>query len=136
MHGYKAAVGRLLSINNIGDIYLNDLHDPSNALTYFMMALKQAISAYDSLRIYTNIADAYRFRKDYQRALNYYQQGLQAIFRKLPADPTMNPGMPELSTSANLEYLFTTITNKSICWSKLLGHHPAADDSISVQCWL
>ena len=118
--------GMLLSINNIGDIYLNDLHDPTNALTYFTMALKQAISAYDSLRIYTNIADAHRFRKDYKVALTYYQQGLQAIFRNLPPDPTANPGMAELSTSANLEYLFTTITNKSICWSKLIGHHHAA----------
>jgi CHAT domain-containing protein len=118
--------GMLLSINNMGDIYLNDLHDPDNALNYFTLALKQALSSYDSLRIYTNIADAYRFKKDYQRALIYYQQGLQAIFHKLPGDPSANPKIAELSTSANLEYLFTTITNKSICWSNVIGQHAGA----------
>ncbi|HSB92504.1 MAG TPA: CHAT domain-containing tetratricopeptide repeat protein [Flavitalea sp.] len=118
--------GMLLSINNIGDIYLNDLHDPVNALNHFSMALKQAISSYDSLRIYTNIADAYSFKGDYQRALKYYQLGLQAIFKMLPADPAFNPQISELSYSANLEYLFTTITNKSICWSKLISSQKPA----------
>ena len=125
--GYTS--GMLLSINNIGDIYLNDLKDPGNALNYFNRALKHAISAYDSLRVYTNIADVYRLRKDYNRALGYYQQGLQAVFVKLPSEPSRNPQISEMSTSANLEYLFTTITNKSICWSKLIGQLPVASSA-------
>ena len=39
--------GMLLSINNIGDIYLNDLGDPANALNYFTMDLNLAISGFD-----------------------------------------------------------------------------------------
>jgi CHAT domain-containing protein len=51
---------------------------------------------------------------------------LQAIFQKHSSDPSVNPNIDELATSAKLEYLFTTITNKSICWSRLVGQHSSA----------
>lgn len=111
--------GLLLSMNNIGDIYLNDLHDPDNALKYFRMALRQSISAYDSLRVYTNIADVFRYRSEFNTALKQYQVGLKLIFRNLSADPVNNPMISELSSTENLEYVFTAIANKAICWANL-----------------
>lgn len=118
--------GILVALNNTGDTYLHDFHEPQKAFQYFTRAFAYAASAYDSLRLYNNVGDVLAARHDYARALEYYQLGLRCVYPALAADPAVNPSRDDLKKSANLEYLFTLITSKAMAWQALEKHHAKA----------
>lgn len=125
-HKSGSRYGQLLATNNIGDIYLNDLSNAAQAIPYFQKALSFAESSYDSLRVYSNLGDSRQAMNDRQRALQFYQLGLRCLFPRVSSDPSTNPTMSELASTPNLEYVFTLITNKSICWSTNASANPSA----------
>jgi CHAT domain-containing protein len=79
------AEGAAESLNNIGFVYLDNLHEYKKALPYFQQALKYATGV-ESLNILANIGNTFAKLKDYKRAFISFQQAFDQI----------SPGMNEV----------------------------------------
>jgi CHAT domain-containing protein/tetratricopeptide (TPR) repeat protein len=104
-------------LNDLGNVYDNNLAQQNNARKYYNMGLQLASSAqnrYQMAGLYENIGVTYWRQHDFKKALTFYQRGLNVLpinFKDPAID--VNPSFAALSQVANDYYVSTLLADKA-----------------------
>ena len=101
-------------LNNIGDIYYDDLKDPNSAKKHFRKALKYARDAYDSALAYSNEGEVISLENELDDALKLYQKALMILPTKLKnTNPNYNPLFNNLRSVPRKDLIVIILIDKA-----------------------
>ncbi|MBB3839312.1 CHAT domain-containing protein/tetratricopeptide (TPR) repeat protein [Runella defluvii] len=106
-----------VTLNNIGNIYSENLRDYKNALFYFQEASKYAEERFAKSRILGNIAETYGKISQYKLSIETYQEALFiAPINFTTSKVWQNPPAKSIQNAAGKSYLLTLIQDKADTW--------------------
>ena len=106
-----------VTLNNVGNIYSENLRDYKNALFYFQEALKYAEERFAKSRILGNIAETYGKISQYKLSIETYQKALSvAPINFVTSNIWQNPPAKSIQNAAGKSYLLTLIQDKADTW--------------------
>jgi len=115
-HKSKYLEGCSVTLNNIGYVYLKDLHKYDVALNYFSQSLTNA-SAAETLNILDNIANTYVEKGKYDSALIYFQRAFDQVKPGLREDHLLQ-NTQQYVTAGIAEYIIGLIIDKGNAYLK------------------
>lgn len=102
--------------SDLGYLYDQELHDAQKAIACYQEGIimaKQADDQYQLAGLYNNIGSIYSEKRQYNKALRYYQSGLTVLpVNFTDTNVQNNPSAEALKQVANDYFVFTLLSNK------------------------
>ncbi|MFY7912997.1 MAG: CHAT domain-containing protein [Emticicia sp.] len=110
--------GYSLACLDIGYVYYKHTDQLEKALSYYNEGVKFATSPFTKVQLFDNIGAVYWKKKDYKKALEYYQKCLidNGFFRFSDDNITRLPKSISLKYTDNKRTFLTILQDKAICW--------------------
>jgi CHAT domain-containing protein len=103
--------GYAASLNNIGILFFENLHNYKNALDYYVKALAYS-DPNESISILTNIGNVYTRKNSFDSAFYFYQKAFDQIHPGMDENGLLNtPDFESLNSLS--EYLITLVLDKA-----------------------
>lgn len=101
----------------LGDMYIDNLHQPKTAIVYYQRAYRNFADPYEKSLVLRGVGRAQRRMGQHRAALATFQQALQTLpIQFHQSDLHVNPGPDAMRLSANKEYLLTLVWGKADTW--------------------
>jgi CHAT domain-containing protein len=114
-------------LNDLGNVYSNELQQGNNARTCFYEGLDLARkykNTYQIVGFYENIGVSYALRNDHKLALQFYQKGLNSLpINFTNQEITSNPTVSMLNQVSNDYYVSTLLADKGESLLALYKRH-------------
>lgn len=138
--------------SDLGYLYANELNDAQKAIACFEEGISMAKKVNDQYQLaglYTNIGSLYSEKRQYNKALRYYQSGLNVLpLNFTDTNVQNNPSTEALKLVANDYFVFVLLANKGECFLELyksgnaksylndaLKAYKAADELVDQMRW-
>jgi len=104
------------SLNSIGFVYSDKLHDTRSALLYFQLALRYNDPS-ESLSILDNVANLYAYTNEFDSSLHYFSRALETALPGM-TEYSMLDSLDRLLSYNKAEYVITLCLDKADVWMK------------------
>ena len=104
------------SLNSIGYVYSDKLHDYKSAILYFQLALRYNVPS-ESLSILDNVANLYASTNEYDSSLHYFNRALETALPGL-SERNLLDSLDRLLRVNLAEYVITLCLDKADVWMR------------------